>query len=66
MTANDNDDPIVNGPCWSKERQQDASRYRLTDSQIREVVRIQRNICDGKGTFAADDEMMALWRSCGL
>ena len=66
MPSSDIDNPIVNVPCLSNERQQDASRYRLTDSQIWEVVRIQRNICDGKGTFAADNEVMALWKSCGL
>jgi hypothetical protein len=66
MTINDIENPIDHVPGRPSERRHDASRYRLTDSQIREVVRIQRNICDGKGMFATDEEMMALWKSCGL
>jgi hypothetical protein len=46
--------------------QQDASGYRLTDDQAREVARIQRNIREGRGTFATDEEMAALWKLCGL
>jgi hypothetical protein len=46
--------------------QQDASRYRLTDAQAQEVARIRRDIREGKGTFATDEEMAALWKSCGL
>ena len=63
---------------WSKERQQDAaevllemerqdaSGYRLTDAQAEEVARIQREFREGRGTFASDEEMAALWKSCGL
>ena len=63
---------------WPKERQQDAaevlleierqdtSRYRLTDAQAKEVARIQRDIREGRGAFATDEEMAALWKSCGL
>lgn len=46
--------------------QQDASGYRLTDDQAKEVARIQRNIREGRGTFATDEEMAALWKLCGL
>jgi hypothetical protein len=46
--------------------QQDASGYRLTDGQALEVARIRRNIREGKGTFATDEEMAALWKVCGL
>jgi hypothetical protein len=46
--------------------QQDASGYRITDGQALEVARIQRNIREGKGTFATDEEMAALWKLCGL
>ena len=46
--------------------QQDASRYRLTDAQAQEVARIQRDLREGRGTFATDEEMAALWKSCGL
>ena len=63
MTTNNIEDLIA---CWPNERQQDASRYRLTDSKICEVVRIQRNICDGKAMFVTDEEMTVLWKSCGL
>jgi len=63
---------------WPKERQedaaeillemerQDATGYRLTDAQADEVVRIRREIREGRGTFATDEEMAALWKSCGL
>jgi hypothetical protein len=45
---------------------QDASCYRLTHAQAQEVARIQRDIREGRGTFATDEEMAALWKSCGL
>jgi DNA-binding PadR family transcriptional regulator len=63
---------------WPEERQQDAaeillemeqqdsSSYRLTDAQAEEVARIQRDIREGKGKFATDEQMAALWKSCGL
>jgi len=63
---------------WPKERQedaaeillemerQDASGYRLTDAQAEEVARIRREIREGDGTFATDEQMAALWKSCGL
>lgn len=63
---------------WPKERQedaaevllemerQDASRYRLTDAQAEEVARIQRDIREGRGKLAIDEQMAALWKSCGL
>jgi hypothetical protein len=63
---------------WSKERQedaaevllemerQDASGYRLTDAQAREVARIQFEVREGRATFATDEQMAALWKSCGL
>ncbi|MFG3596457.1 hypothetical protein [Bradyrhizobium sp. RDI18] len=63
---------------WPKERQedaaevllemerQDASRYRLTDAQAEEVARIQRDIREGRGKLATDEQMAALWKSCGL
>jgi hypothetical protein len=63
---------------WSEHRQEDAaeillemerqdtSGYRLTDAQIREVARIQRDVGEGKATFATDERMAALWKSCGL
>ena len=46
--------------------QQDTSPYHLTEAQAREVARIQRDIREGRGTFATDEEMAALWKSCGL
>jgi len=63
---------------WPRERQedaaevllemerQDASAHRLTDAQADEVRRIQRGVREGRGTFATDEQMAALWKSCGL
>ena len=63
---------------WPKERQedvaevllemerQDTSGYRLTDAQADEVRRIQRDVREGRGAFATDEQMAALWKSCGL
>ena len=45
---------------------QDASGHRLSDAQVREVARIQRDVRSGRATFATDDEMAELWKSCGL
>jgi hypothetical protein len=45
---------------------QDASGYGLSDAQAQEVARIQRNIREGRGSFATDEEMAALWTQCGL
>ena len=45
---------------------QDASGYRLTDDQAQEVARIQQNVREGRGTFATEEEMAALWKLCGL
>ena len=45
---------------------QDTSGYHLTEAQAREVARIQRGLRDGKGKLATDEEMAALWKSCGL
>jgi hypothetical protein len=63
---------------WPKERQEDAAEvllemerqdttgYRLTDAQAQEVVHIRAEIREGKATFATDEQMAALWKSCGL
>jgi DNA-binding PadR family transcriptional regulator len=63
---------------WPKDRQndaaeillemerQDASGYRLTDTQAREVERIRREIREGRAALATDEQMAALWKSCGL
>jgi hypothetical protein len=78
MTAKEIEAVLDRVRQWSKERQEDAaevlleierqdtSRYRLTDAQAKEVARIQRDIREGRGTFATDEEMAALWKSCGL
>jgi hypothetical protein len=66
MAARKIDEVIERVRHWSKERQQDASGYRLTDVQSEEVARIQREFREGRGTFASDEEMAALWKSCGL
>jgi len=78
MTAKDIEDLMERVRHWPKERQQDAaevllemerqdaSRYRLTDAQASDVARIQREVRDGTATFATDEQMAALWKSCGL
>jgi hypothetical protein len=78
MTAKDLEELIERVRYWPKERQEDAaevllemerqdtSGYRLTGAQAREVVRIQQSIREGRGTLATDEQMAALWKSCGL
>ena len=78
MTAKDLEELIECVRHWPKERQEDAaevllemerqdtSGYRLTGAQAREVVRIQQSIREGRGTLATDEQMAALWKSCGL
>jgi uncharacterized protein YigA (DUF484 family) len=78
MTAKNLEELIERVRHWSDRRQQDAaeilleierhdtSGYRLTDAQVREVARIQRDVRDSKATFATDEHMAALWKSCGL
>ena len=78
MTAKDIEELIERVRHWPKERQEDAaevllemerqdtSGYRLTGAQAREVVRIQQSIREGRGTLATDEQMAALWKSCGL
>ena len=78
MTAKDIEELIERVRHWPKERQEDAaevllemerqdvSRYRLADAQAQEVARIQRDIHEGKGALATDEQMAALWKSCGL
>jgi hypothetical protein len=78
MTAKDIEAVLERVRQWPKQRQEDAaevlleierqdtSRYRLTDTQAKEVSRIQRDIREGRGTLATDEEMAALWKSCGL
>ncbi len=39
---------------------------RLTPEQIKEVERIQQNVCDGSAVFATDEEMAAFWKKCEL
>jgi len=78
MAAKNLEDVMERARRWSKRRQedvaeillemerQDTSGHRLTDARVREVARIQRDIRDGKTAFATDDDMAALWKSCGL
>ena len=78
MAAKNLEELIERVRHWSARRQEDAaeillemerqdtSGHRLTDAQVREVARIQRDVRDGKATFATDEEMAALWKSCGL
>jgi hypothetical protein len=78
MGTNSLEDLMERVRRWPKERQedaaevlremerQDASGYRLTDAQADQVRRIQSDIREGRGTFATDEQMAALWKSCGL
>jgi hypothetical protein len=78
MAAKNLEDLMERVRHWSERRQEDAaeillemerqdtSGYRLTDAQVREVARIQRDVRDGKATFATDEQMASLWKSCGL
>jgi hypothetical protein len=43
-----------------------AARYSLTDEQVEEVKRRQQALREGKTRFATDEEIMALWKKCGL
>ncbi len=78
MTTKSLKDVIERVKNWPEGRQDDAAQvllemerqdtggYRLTDAQAQEVARIQRDVREGKGTFATDEEMAALWKLCGL
>ena len=78
MAAKNLEELIERVRHWPRERQEDAaaillemerqdtSRHRLTDAQAEEVARIQTEIREGKATFATDEQMAALWKSCGL
>ena len=45
---------------------QDSNAYQLNDAQAEEVTRIQRDLREGRGRLATDEEMAELWKSCGL
>jgi hypothetical protein len=78
MAAKNLEELIERVRHWPKERQddaaevllemerQDTSGYSLTDAQVQEVTRIQLEVREGRATFATDEEMAALWKSCGL
>ena len=78
MTAKELEQLVERMRQWPERRQEDAaeillemerqdtSGYHLTDAQVREVVRIQREVREGKAKFATDEEMAELWKSCGL
>jgi uncharacterized protein YigA (DUF484 family) len=78
MTAKNLDELIERVRRWPERRQQDAaevllemerqdaSGYRLSDAQAEEIARIQRDLREGNGKFATDEEMAVLWKSCGL
>jgi DNA-binding PadR family transcriptional regulator len=78
MTTKELEDLMERIRHWPEQRQEDAaeilremerqdsSGYQLTDDQAEEVARIQRDIREGRGAFASDEEMAALWKSCGL
>jgi len=78
MTAKNLEELMERVRHWPKERQEDAaevllemerqdtSGYRLTDAQAQEVACIQLEVREGRATFATDEQMAALWKSCGL
>lgn len=78
MAAKDLEQLMERVRRWPPERQQDAAEillemerqnansYRLTDAQAQEVERIQLEIREGRATFATEEQMAALWKSCGL
>ena len=78
MTAKELEKLVERMRHWPERRQEDAaeillemerqdtSGYQLTDAQVREVARIQRDVREGKAKFATDEEMAELWKSCGL
>lgn len=45
---------------------QQASNYRLTPEQVKEVEDIRKQLREGTMQFATDEEMAALWKKCGL
>jgi hypothetical protein len=45
---------------------QDTSRNCLTDAQAKEVARTLRDIRERSYVYATDEQMAALWKSCGL
>jgi hypothetical protein len=46
--------------------EQEASPYRLTDEQLKEVERRRADFSEGKEQYATDVEMTSLWKKCGL
>jgi hypothetical protein len=50
----------------SQMEEQDASPYRLSDEQVKEVERRRADFTTGKERIATDEEMAALWEKCGL
>jgi hypothetical protein len=78
MAANKLEELMERVRHWPNERQedaaevllemerQDASGYRLTHAQAQEIARIQAEIRDGSASFATDEQMAELWKSCGL
>ena len=50
----------------SEMEQQDASVYRLSEEQVREIERRRADFAAGRERYATDEEMAALWKKCGL
>jgi hypothetical protein len=44
----------------------DSARYQLSSEQIEDVRRIRADLRSGKTRLAADEEVAALWKKCGL
>jgi hypothetical protein len=44
----------------------DEADYALAREDVEEVKRRKQELDEGKGRFATDEEMEALWKKCGL
>jgi hypothetical protein len=50
----------------TREREQPASPYRISDEQVIEIERRRADFAAGRERYATDEEMAALWKKCGL
>jgi hypothetical protein len=47
-------------------KEKNASPYRLSEEQVKEVERRRADFTTGKERNATDEELAALWEKCGL
>jgi hypothetical protein len=41
-------------------------QLQLTDEQVREIARRKKELAEGSARLATEEEMNALWKTCGL